>query len=432
MSGNRTDNGVLEVGTDEVRVSYSEDTPGQTVEQYIKEREKSFHESKKRTEKQFSQVFQNPLDGYPYNEAIKVTPIKEDFGIFEAKDLNDVEFDVKKYSKMYKSAKFKETKKGIEVKVKGKTHTITKHPMYNGWVIDGRQHHMIPSINTAIGIIMSRHEQISEINTKMPEKVRIQILDLYNKAMDLPYGSPAFKKVKAEIDKINKKYSVKEESFDEAIAFGFDTMKGANTFKRKFPDSNPVQIVKLTDNHPSGATKKHIVSLRNTEQASKDYVEKAAKFAAQVSLSEESLNEEGMELKFANSGAAEKAYKIINNKIYAGGNNPFEIEPPDGSYIYFSDVENAKEVIKQLKKGGLKFTVEMLKEESLNEETVIDVARRVVDKKGAEKIKGVMLDMFTASAIIQVYDKVNDKNKEKMEKMDLPKLAAAVWKILGK
>ena len=72
------------------------------------------------------------------------------------------------------------------------------------------------------------------------------------------------------------------------------------------------------------------------------------------------------------------------------------------------------------------------REESLNEETVIDVARRVVDKKGAEKIKGVMLDMFTASAIIQVYDKVNDKNKEKMEKMDLPKLAAAVWKILGK
>ena len=277
-----------------------------------------------------------------------------------------------------------------------------------------------------------KKEEVKEINTKMPEKVRIQILDLYNKAMDLPYGSPAFKKVKAEIDKINKKYSVKEESFDEAIAFGFDTMKGANTFKRKFPDSNPVQIVKLTDNHPTGATKKHIVSLRNTEQASKDYVEKAAKFAAQVSLSEESLNEEGMELKFANSGAAEKAYKIINNKIYAGGNNPFEIEPPDGSYIYFSNVENAKEVIKQLKKGGLKFKVEMLKEESLNEETVIDVARRVVDKKGAEKIKGVMLDMFTASAIIQVYDKVNDKNKEKMEKMDLPKLAAAVWKILGK
>tara|TARA_Y100000593_G_scaffold95027_1_gene198516 strand:+ start:4715 stop:5677 length:963 start_codon:yes stop_codon:yes gene_type:complete len=69
----------------------------------------------------------------------------------------------------------------------------------------------------ALGYVKEAWE-ISEINTKMPEKVRIQILDLYNKAMDLPYGSPAFKKVKAEIDKINKKYSVKEETITEAPA----------------------------------------------------------------------------------------------------------------------------------------------------------------------------------------------------------------------
>lgn len=232
MSGNKHDNGVLEVGTDEITQSYSEDTPGQHVEQFIKEREKSFHAEQKRTQKQFSQVFQNPLDGYPYNEEIKVRPIKEDFGIFEAKDLNDMEFDIKQYSKMYKSAKFKETKKGIEVKVKGKKHMITKHPMQNAWVVDGRNTHMIPSINTAIGIIMSKYEEVTE--------------------------------------------------------------------------------------------------------------------------------------------------------------------------------------------------------ESLNEETVIDIARRVIDKGGAEKVKGVMLDTFTASAIVQVYDKVNDSNKQKMEKMPLPKLAAAVWKILGK
>ena len=74
------------------------------------------------------------------------------------------------------------------------------------------------------------------------------------------------------------------------------------------------------------------------------------------------------------------------------------------------------------------------KKEELGEakESVIDIARRVVDNKGAEKVKGVMLDTFTASAIVQVYDKVNDSNKKKMESMDLPKLAAAVWKILGK
>ena len=45
MSGNKTDNGVLEIGTDEIRASYSEDTPGQKVEQFIKEREKSVQKS---------------------------------------------------------------------------------------------------------------------------------------------------------------------------------------------------------------------------------------------------------------------------------------------------------------------------------------------------------------------------------------------------
>ena len=43
---------------------------------------------------------------------------------------------------------------------------------------------------------------------------------------------------------------------NEAIAFGFDTMSGANQFKRKFPDSEAVQIVKMKD-----GSKKHIVTL---------------------------------------------------------------------------------------------------------------------------------------------------------------------------
>ena len=395
MSGNKHDNGVLEVGTDEITQSYSEDTPGQHVEQFIKEREKSFHAEQKRTQKHFSQVFQNPLDGYPYNEEITVRPIKEDFGIFEVKDLNDVEFDIKQYSKMYKSAKFKETKKGIEVKVKGKKHMITKHPMQNAWVVDGRNTHMIPSINTAIGIIMSKYEEVTE-----------------------------------------------------AIAFGFDTMKGANDFKRKFPDSKPVSIVKL-----DGA-KKHIVELSDTSQASKGYVEKAAKYAVQVSLSEGKTLEEKTIL---NTGEQKKIRMAIQkatgskevdnegDKFNAGSSMDIDIKKDyDGDFEiefnYGTDgvehletgikgFNNLTKVIAQLSK---KFKKKLVESTELNEETVIDIARRVVDKGGAEKVKGVMLDTFTASAIVQVYDKVNDSNKQKMEKMPLPKLAAAVWKILGK
>ena len=75
MPGNKTDNGVLEQGTAEIRISYQEDTPGQSVEKYIKEKEKSFHEQKNKVKKHFSQVFGNPLKGYPANEEFEVDEI---------------------------------------------------------------------------------------------------------------------------------------------------------------------------------------------------------------------------------------------------------------------------------------------------------------------------------------------------------------------
>ena len=76
MAGNKTDNGVHEVGTDDIRLSYQNDTPGQDVENYIKEQEKAFHEEKNRTKKHFSQVFGNPLQGYPHNEEFEGKEIK--------------------------------------------------------------------------------------------------------------------------------------------------------------------------------------------------------------------------------------------------------------------------------------------------------------------------------------------------------------------
>ena len=83
MTGNKNDNGVLEIGTDEIRKAYSEDTPGQNVESFIKEQEKAFHESKDRQKKHFSQVFGNPLQGYPHNEEFEVKEIKEEVELDE-------------------------------------------------------------------------------------------------------------------------------------------------------------------------------------------------------------------------------------------------------------------------------------------------------------------------------------------------------------
>jgi len=73
MSGNKTNNGVHEIGTDEIRAAYENDTPGQAVENFIKEQEKAYKKQTIKAKKHFSQVFDNPLKGFPYNEEFVVT-----------------------------------------------------------------------------------------------------------------------------------------------------------------------------------------------------------------------------------------------------------------------------------------------------------------------------------------------------------------------
>jgi hypothetical protein len=65
-------------------------------------------------------------------------------------------------------------------------------------------------------------------------------------------------------------------------------------------------------------------------------------------------------------------------------------------------------------------------------ETPVEVARRIVQNGQHEKYKGMMLDTFTASAIVKVYDAVNDSNKKKLDSLKLPKLVNIVWKLLKK
>ena len=71
MNGNKTDKGVLEIGTEEICASYKADTPGQAekVEKYIRSQKKDELINAK---KHFSQVFGNPLKGFPYNEEFDV------------------------------------------------------------------------------------------------------------------------------------------------------------------------------------------------------------------------------------------------------------------------------------------------------------------------------------------------------------------------
>ena len=62
----------------------------------------------------------------------------------------------------------------------------------------------------------------------------------------------------------------------------------------------------------------------------------------------------------------------------------------------------------------------------------IDAMMQIVDRKQAMKVDGVLVDMFTASAIKQIYTKVNDANKAKMDKMKATQLANVAMKLLKK
>lgn len=56
--------------------------------------------------------------------------------------------------------------------------------------------------------------------------------------------------------------------------------------------------------------------------------------------------------------------------------------------------------------------------------------RDIVAEHQAEDIDGVLMDAFTASAVVQVYDALNDENKTKLEgamEKDIVKATQIVW-----
>ena len=70
-------------------------------------------------------------------------------------------------------------------------------------------------------------------------------------------------------------------------------------------------------------------------------------------------------------------------------------------------------------------------EQSISEASALDGINDIVKTKGAKKVNGVMVDMFTASMIQQVYNKVNDANKKKMEKANIQTLVQIAQKVMG-
>ncbi len=231
MSGNKTDNGVHEVGTDEIRLAYQNDTPGQDVEGYIREQEKSFHEQKNRSKKHFSQVFQNPLDGYPYNESITVRPIKEDFGMFDLSEGMKMKDIMRKHGRELKKA---QRSGNLELSKKAEDDLM-------GWVFDNE-----PSIGD------DPDDFIDWLDMNLDDIVKGKIKEGFKSdaqrraAFASGYKAKGKKGKKEEVNEskdVRKKYKGKEQkSVDKLIM-----QKGVDKVQQ-FHDKNPREFDKMVKN----------------------------------------------------------------------------------------------------------------------------------------------------------------------------------------
>ena len=62
----------------------------------------------------------------------------------------------------------------------------------------------------------------------------------------------------------------------------------------------------------------------------------------------------------------------------------------------------------------------------------INAIRRIVEKGQYAKIDNCMIDLFSASYILQIYDNVSEKNQIKYREMQAPKMGEIAFKLINK
>lgn len=60
----------------------------------------------------------------------------------------------------------------------------------------------------------------------------------------------------------------------------------------------------------------------------------------------------------------------------------------------------------------------------------IEAIKRIVANCQNEKVDGVRVDLFTASAINTVYDNLNEENRTRYLSLSVPAMASMAWKLI--
>jgi len=171
-----------------------------------------------------------------------------------------------------------------------------------------------------------------------------------------------------------------------------------------------------------------------------DAVSKAMKKANESVELEEAKSSSGYELYHRDfSGAMQHAYAHAKKKGFIVDKDDVDHKvamgpkrPSSGkTNKYILDTNKKQKLHVQVANlDNKRYELNMYIESVQLDESVISDVKDIVAKKQAKKIQGVMVDLFTASAISQIYDKVNDGNKAKMDKMKVTQLANAAMKLM--
>lgn len=129
-----------------------------------------------------------------------------------------------------------------------------------------------------------------------------------------------------------------------------------------------------------------------------------------------------------------KVKKAVEVALDLGG--AYDVARKEITKFFGDKILKSKEVQTALKYANESFTLNQtlnqISEENLVEKNLMPDIQKIVDTKGAAKVGGIMIDMFTASMISQIYDKVNDQNKKKMENSNISTLVNLAQKMMQK
>ena len=331
--GNKTNNGVHEVGTEETRLAYQNDTPGQHVERYLNTINEVIEEKKEKQKKTFTKVFDNPLKGFPYNEELDdnfVAPLEED-------DKKDGDPCWKGY-------------KQVGMKKKGGKEVPNCVPM--------------------------NEEELEKAGIKKEDVDYSHVEDL-EETTDREIN--AVKKLSKDMQSVLKGYQNATKLGDKELK----DVKHNDTYKAILDARNKVLTL--------------IGTLKTKQQLE----------SVDLTIEEGKMGELFLDIQ---NGATAK--EIARD--------------------YPVSIQQAKDFLKDYysqKKKPLKMGEEY--DSLLEAKDLMPAIKKIVDTKGAAKVGGVMLDMFTASMILTVYDKVNDQNKGRMEKSNIQTLVHIAHKVMG-